>query len=613
MNPRFRIVILFVLLLLFTVSVRLAYLQLLPNEYKKDAEINALTKEYITPPRGFIYDRKGKLLASNQPVYSVWVTPAATQALDTLRLAKLLGMDPALLRKKIRRAYRYSRVKASMIANGYLKTDIAPFLEFQYDFPGFKVKRGHLRKYHTKHAANVLGYLQEVGPNLVKKSSFYRQGDWVGVSGLEKYYEKILRGKKGVRYFERDKYNRITRSYAGGKNDTMPVPGKDLHTTIDIALQAFIDSLMQNKHGAVVVLEPATGEVLALVTAPSYDPELLTRRERNKYIKQWLNDKVNKPLFDRSLLGTYPPGSPFKLVNALVGQQSEAITPWTTFVCHHGFRFGNRFMRCHCGRNGPVNLSYAIPYSCNTFFSKTYLQILNRYGKSSLGQQKWAEAVKRFGLGKYLGYDLPVGSKGNIPDSSYYHRFFGHRYWRPMNIISNGIGQGQVLVTPIQMANMTAAIANRGWFFTPHFVKQIQDTVIPEKFRLPNSTGIRKSYFDPVVKGMREVYTKGTARYSEIPGLDICGKTGTSQNYILRDGQKIPLPDHSIFVAFAPMNKPRIVVSVFIENGGYGASLAAPIASLIIEKYLRGSISRTDLLQRVMQTDLTDIYKMKAQ
>ncbi len=612
MNNRFKLIVLLVLVLMLTVEARLAYLQLLPNAYKEEAVLNALTKEYITPPRGFIYDRKGRLLASNQPVYSVWITPSATRPFDTVRLAALLQMNVNELRRKIRRAYRYSRIKASMIANGYLKNDIAGFMALRHEFPGFSVQRGHMRKYHTAHAANVLGYLQEAGPALVSKDPFYRQGDWVGVAGLEKYYEKILRGRKGVRYFERDKYNRITRPYANGRRDTAAVPGKDLHISIDIDLQAFIDTLMQGKHGAVVVLDPATGEVLSLVTAPSYDPELLTRRDRNKFIGRWLKDKVNKPLFDRSLLGTYPPGSPFKLVNALVGQQTGAIRPWTTYVCHHGFRYGNRFMRCHCGRNGPVNLAYAIPYSCNTYFSKTYLQIINSYGSAPLGQQKWAEAVGRFGLGHYLGYDLPVGSKGNIPDSSYYHHYFGHRRWKAMNIISNGIGQGQVLVTPIQLANMAAAIANRGWYYTPHFVREIQDTVLPARFRTKHFTGIDSMYFAPVIRGMREVFTKGTARYSEVPGLDICGKTGTSQNFIRRDGKKIPLPDHSIFVAFAPMHHPRIVVSVFIENGGYGATLAGPIAALIIEKYLRGHITRTDLLEWVRKADLTDIYQMKA-
>ena len=611
MNNKLKVLIGVFLVLFLVIEARLFWLQNTPNRYKQEAILNALTKEYITPPRGFIYDRKGRLLVSNQPVYSVWFTPAKSRAFDTLQVARLLDLDTALLRKRIRKAYRYSRVKPSMIASGYLKNDIASFKTLLFKFPGFEIRENQIRKYHTKHAANVLGYLQEVDEKLLKKDPYYRQGDWAGVTGLEKYYEKILRGKKGVKYYERDKLNRIIKSYKDGLWDTLPQPGKDIQIGLDIELQAFIDTLMQGKHGAVVAIEPETGEILALVTAPSYDPELMTRRDRNKYIARWLKDKVHQPLFDRALIGAYPPGSPFKLLNALVGLQTGAITSATHYVCHHGFKYGNRYMRCHCGANGPVYLDYAIPYSCNTFFSKTYLNIIDRGGTPPHGVNQWASMVKSFGLGDFLGYDLPIGRRGNIPDSAYYRRFFGHNRWRSMNIISNGIGQGQILVTPIQLANMTAAIANRGYYYTPHLAIRIQDTTIDARFKQKHRTAIDSIYFERVIRGMHEVYTKGTARYSQIPGLEICGKTGTAENFILKDGEKIKMPDHSIFVAFAPKDHPKIAVSVFIENGGYGASLAAPIASLVIDKYLNDTISRPDLYRRVTETDLYPVYEMK--
>ncbi len=611
MNGKFKIIVAFLMLLFLTVEARLYWLQNTQNTYKEQATLNALTKEYINPARGFIYDRKGRLLVSNQPVFSIWFTPAQSRAFDTLALARLAGMDTVELKKKIRRAYRYSRVKPSMIASGYLKTDISPLRAVLFRFPGFEIRKNQIRKYHTSHAANVLGYLQEVNERMLRRDPFYRQGDWAGVTGLEKYYEKILRGKKGVRYYERDKLNRIIKSYKNGLWDTLPVPGKDLRISIDIDLQAFIDTLMAGKHGAVVAIEPSSGEILALVSAPSYDPELLTRRDRNKYIAEWLRDKVHQPLFDRALIGAYPPGSPFKLVNALVGLQTGQIDRGTHYVCHHGFKYGNRFMRCHCGANGPVYLSYAIPYSCNTFFSKTYLKIIDAASTPAEGVQRWSDMVRSFGLGDFLGYDLPVGRRGNIPDSSYYHRYFGHRRWKSMNIISNGIGQGQILTTPIQMANLTAAIANRGFYYTPHLAVEIQDTVIDPRFRRKHLTAVDSAYFEPVIRGMREVYEKGTARYSRIPGLDMAGKTGTSENFIIRNGQKVKMPDHSIFVAFAPADRPRIAVSVFIENGGYGANVAAPIASLVIDKYLNDTISRRDLYERVRHINLYPIYESK--
>ncbi len=612
MSKQTKIVLLFFVLLFFLILARLSQLQLYENSYKTLAKINSLIKEKIPAPRGKIYDRNGKLLVSNQPVYSLYVIPSQLSSFDTIKLLNILHIDKETFLNKLEKAKKYSLYKASPVSEQYFIDEIAPLKEIIYQFPGFFIKKSHTRKYHTTHAANILGYLHEVGPVLLKKDAFYEPGDLTGASGIEKYYETILRGKKGVRYYNRDKLNRKTSPYLNGKWDSLPVPGKDIHLSIDIELQAFIDTLMQGKHGAVVVLNPENGEILSLVSAPGYDPAVFTGRNKQLILKSLLQDKLNKPLYDRSILGTYPPGSPFKLINALVGLQTGAVTASTYYICHHGFRYGNRFMRCHCGANGrPVHLNYAIPYSCNTFFSKTYLKILDSYPNPRIGIQKWSEYVKSFGLGNYLGVDLPTGRKGNVPDSTYYNRFFGNKRWRSMYTISNGIGQGQILVTPIQMANMTAAIANKGYYYIPHLAKKIENDSISEKFKTPKKTLIDTSYFEPVIQGMWKVYTHGTARFNRVKDIEICGKTGTSENYARIDGKKIQLPDHSIFVAFAPKDKPEIVVSIFIENGGYGSVLASPIATLIIEKYLKGRITRTDLYNRVIATDLNEIYKYK--
>ncbi len=612
MAKQTKIFIVLLFLLFLTVSIRLGLLQLRDNPYKELARVNSLIKEYVPAPRGKIYDRNGKLLVSNQPVYSVYVIPSRLEAFDTLKLIRLLDMDKKTFIKRLHRAKRYSMFKASPVSEEYLMPEIAPLREIIYEFPGFFIKKSHIRKYHTRHAANVLGYLQEVHPELLKKDPFYEPGDRVGVAGIEKYYEKKLRGVKGVKYYNRDKLNRKTSSYLDGQRDKAPVPGKDITLSIDIELQAFIDTLMQNKHGAVVVLDPDNGEVLALVSAPSYAPDIFIQRNRNIIIQSLLRDKLHKPLYDRSILGTYPPGSPFKLINALVGLQEGVITSGTYYICNHGFSYGNRFMKCHCGANGrPVGLGYAVPFSCNTFFSKSYLKMLDYNGNPREGIQRWSNYVKSFGLGDYLGIDLPTGRKGNVPDSAYYNRFFGHNKWRGTYVISNAIGQGQILVTPLQMANMTAAIANRGFFFTPHLAVSIENDSIPSQFKIKRKTLIDKRHFEPVIEGMHRVYTVGTAQSLRIPDIDICGKTGTAENFTRINGKKVQLPDHSIFVAFAPKERPEIVVSVFIENGGYGSRLAGPIASLIIEKYLKGKISRTDLYDKVVTTDLYHIYEYK--
>ncbi len=612
MNQKAIVVIFLILLTSITIIGRLFYLQILDKEYKDLALKNAVKKEYIIPERGYIYDRNKKLLVSNLPIYDIMAIPKQMRAFDTIEFLKYTGINKETLIKALKRAKKYSRSKASLIVPKLYKNEIALLQEKIYKFPGFFIQRRAIRKYHTKSAANVLGFIREVNERELKKDPFYMPGDLIGKAGVEKSYEKVLRGKKGVRYFLTDKFNRKIGRYKNGKYDTQSEVGKDLQLSIDIDLQIFGDSLMQNKRGAIIAIEPATGEILALVTAPSFPPEFLSGRNSSKNFNKLFRDKINNPLLDRGLQGEYPPGSPFKMLNGLIGLQEQVIEPWTGFVCNHGFSYGRHsHMYCHCGANGrKVHLPWAIERSCNTFFSKSYLNIIKKYATTAEGLNIWHDYLARFGLGHYLHTDLPVGSKGFIPDSKFYDHYYGKGRWYASYTISNGIGQGEVLTTPIQLANVAAAIANRGYYYTPHIIRRINDSQkdIDSFYLKPKQTGIDAKYFKQIIDGMAAVYKYGTARNSQLPDIELCGKTGTSENKTRINGRIIKLPDHSIFMAFGPKDKPKIAVTVFVENGGYGATVAAPIATLIIEKYLRGNITRTDLLNRVLKTDLTYIY-----
>ncbi len=608
----------FIFLILFTALIilgRLFYLQVLDQQYKDLALRNAVKKEYIIPERGYIYDRKKRLLVSNLPVYDVMVIPKQLKTFDTLRFLKYTGIDKNTLLKALKKAKNYSWNKASLVVAKLYKDEIAFFQEKIYKFPGFFIQRRAIRKYHTHSAANVLGFIREVNEKELKKDPFYMPGDLIGKAGVEKSYEKVLRGKKGVKYFLTDKYNRKIGTYKNGRYDTLAQVGKDLRLSIDIKLQEFGDSLMQGKRGAIIAIEPKTGEILALITAPSYSPSYLSGRNSSKNFNTLFRDKKNNPLLDRGLQGEYPPGSPFKMLNGLIGLQEGVIKPQTYFICNHGFYYGkHNHMFCHCGAAGRrVYLPWAIEKSCNTYFAKSYLNIINHYASPGEGLDIWQGYLKKFGLGQYLHTDLPVGSKGFIPNSRFYDKYYGKGRWSGSYTISNGIGQGEVLTTPIQLANVTAAIANRGFFYTPHVIKKIDEktTGIDKRYLTPKQTGIDAENFRDIIKGMIDVYQKGTARYSNLKDIVLAGKTGTSENKTRIDGKIVKLPDHSIFMAFGPVENPKIAVTVFVENGGYGASIAAPIATLMIEKYLRGYITRNDLLQRIMHTDLTKTYDLK--
>ncbi|HFS67520.1 MAG TPA: penicillin-binding protein 2 [Flavobacteriia bacterium] len=611
MNKRSYLLFGFVITIGLLFTIRLFYLQIINNSFKQQAIDNSIKKKYLYPERGYIYDRNGKLLVANQTSYDLMVIPRDVKTLDTTEFCKLLHIDKKSFEKRLRKAKRYSKKAPSVFIKQLSKADFAYLQEKLYKFNGFYIQKKPIRNYPINSAANVVGYISEVNERLLKKNKYYHQGELIGIAGVEKSYEKFLRGKKGIKRYQTDTYGRTISSYKNGKSDILPQNGKDLTLTIDSDLQQFGEKLLQNKRGAIVALDPKTGEILSLVTAPSYNPNDMVGRKRSKYSYKYMNDKFDQPMFDRSLQAQYAPGSTFKMLNGLIGLEEQVITPFSTYPCYHGYRYGrrkNEFMGCHCGTNGLVSFNRAIYRSCNSFFANAYKKSIEKYVSPKVGMDNWSKHVKSFGLGNYLGVDLPVGKKGLIPNSKFYDKFYPSFSWRAASTISNAIGQGQVETTPIQLANMTAAIANKGYFITPHIVKAIQDTIIDKKFTTKKYTSIDTVYFDPVIKGMQDVFEKGTGKYAKIKGMHMAGKTGTVQNFIKRDGEKIALQDHSIFIAFAPVENPKIAVAVFIENGGFGSTYAAPIASLVIEKYLNGKITRKALNKKIQDASLYNEY-----
>jgi len=590
---------------------RLFYLQIVEDSFKDQSESNAYKRERLYPERGHIYDRNQQLLVANQPSYDLMVIPRKVKPFDTMQLCDLLAIDKEKLIKQLKKARRYSpRLPSSVVAQ-MSKIEYASLQEKIRKFKGFYIQKRSARDYQTSIGANVLGYIAEVNQKKIMDDPYYQSGDLYGKSGVEQSYEEILRGKKGVEYIQKDKFNRDIGSYKNGTLDTLPENGKDIAITIDAVLQQYGEQLMVNKRGGIIAIEPSTGEILSLVSAPSYNPALLVGRQRSKNFNKLYLDSVAKPLFDRSLQGQYPPGSPFKLLNALIALEEGVVNESTRVTCRHGLHYGaRRPFGCHCPFGTSNNLNRAIFESCNAYFGKTYLNILNKYPNANIGVQKWSEHAKSFGLGKFLNNDLSVGKSGRIPDSMYYNRAYGKGRLRSTYIISNSIGQGEVETTPIQLANMTAAIANRGYYYTPHIVKDIKGESIAEKFTTKHVTTISAEHFDPVIQGMFDVYEKprGTGYRSRIKGIEICGKTGTSEVYTKIGGVKTQLDDHSIFVAFAPKDNPKIAIAVFVEHGFWGGRWAAPIASLMIEKYLKGTISRKDLEERMLNGSLKHVY-----
>ncbi len=587
---------------------RLFYLQVYNQDTYDLYEDNAIRKVYDYPKRGYVFDRNGTLLVANQPSYDVMVIPREVKPLDTLEFCSLLKITKEDFISTYDKAYHYSPRLPSVFVPQLSKEDYAVLQEKLRKFQGFYIQKRTLRDYQTTIGANVLGDIGEVNTSTIEKDPYYKMGDLIGKQGIEISYEEVLRGVKGIKFIQKDRFNRDIGPYKNGIYDTLPQPGKDITITIDAKLQEYGELLMKHKRGGIIAIEPSSGEILAMVSAPSYNPNLLVGRDRSKNFTNLYRDSIAKPLYDRGLLAQYPPGSPFKVLNALIGLQEHAVTTEDRFGCRMGYYLGSyRLTGCH-SHPSPLSMNDGIAQSCNAYFVNVYRRIIDKVGDPAKGLDVWSNHVKSFGLGNYLGYDLKIGSKGRIPDSKYYDKAYGEGRWGSTYIVSNAIGQGEVEATPIQLANMAAAIGNRGYFFTPHIIKKIEGQSIDEKYTKPNYTTIDKEYFEPVVHGMFDVYNKGTASTLRVPGIDICGKTGTAENFVKINGVKTQLTDHSIFVAFAPKDNPKIALAVFVENGYWGSRFAGRIASLMIEKYLKGTITRTDMENWILTHSLEDEY-----
>jgi penicillin-binding protein 2 len=588
--------------------VRLFSLQVLDNDYKRFADNNAFLKKIQYPSRGLIYDRNGKLMVYNQPAYDVMMIVREVQSFDTLDFCKTVGITRQQFDKRMedmknsRLNPGYSSYTPQTFMTQLSAQDYGRLQEKLYRFPGFFIQNRMLRQYAYPVAANVLGNIREVSPRDIERDDYYIRGDYTGDLGVERSYEPVLRGEKGVEILLRDAHGRIKGKYEDGMFDVSPVSGKNLKLSIDADLQAYGEELMKNKIGAIVAIEPSTGEILALVSSPTYDPSSLVGRERGKNYAR-LNRDPYKPLFDRALLAAYPPGSTFKPTQGLIFLQEGIITPNTMYSCMHGFVAGRLKVGCHA-HESPLSLLPALRTSCNAYFCyglRAMIDNRKKYGSPAKAFNLWKDYLVSMGYGYRLGVDLPGESRGFIPNSAYYSKAYGENRWSALTIISVAIGQGEVLATPIQIANLAATIANRGYFYTPHVVKEIQDTVLNPEYTVAKHTRVDKHYYDYIVEGMRMAVLGGTCRIGAIPGIDVCGKTGTAQN---PHGK-----DHSAFMGFAPMDNPKIAIAVYVENAGFGATFGVPIGSLMMEKYLTGKISpeRQYLESRMLESN-TIIY-----
>ncbi len=580
-------------IIVFTAIVfiaKLYYIQVKSPKYKLSAENNAFRHVTQYPARGVIFDRNGKLLVFDEASYDIKAIPNRVSPFDTSLLAKLLDIDEASIKKSLKSNKRLP----VLIARQMSLKQYAVFQEYMYRFPGFYAERRTLRNYPDSIAAHVLGYVGEVDKSEIAKDSYYRSGDYIGKSGIEKNYEKYLRGKKGVKIFVVDVHNSIQGSYKNGAYDTLAVAGKNITSTLDADLQKYGEKLMQNKLGGIVAIEPESGEILALVSSPSYNPNLFVGQNLAKNFQAVANSP-NKPLYNRAIKSLYPPGSTFKTVSALIALQEKVIKPNTVFVVN-GYNTGSHIVHDHVF--GPVSLVKSIQSSSNAYYCHVFKNIITdkKYGAWDVAYENWRQHLHKFGLGIKLGTDLAYESKGLIYPATYFDKYYGKGRWNHNTIISLAIGQGELGFTPLQIANMTAAIANRGYYIVPHIVKKIDSSEINKLYTVRKNTGIDVKYFPVVIEGMEKVVTAGTARSAYVEGLDICGKTGTAQN---PHGD-----DHSIFIAFAPKENPKIAVAVYVENAGYGSTWAAPIASLMIEKYLTDSISRPYVEKRILEGNL---------
>ncbi|MFP4064844.1 MAG: penicillin-binding protein 2 [Bacteroidales bacterium] len=573
--------------------VQLFMLQIADPSYKTSALSNYLRYMTDYPSRGLIYDRNGELLVYNEAHYDLMVIPGQVSEIDTLEFCKLLGIDVATFESRMLQARQYSRFRPSVFERQISKTSFASFQEKLFRYPGFFVQPRTLRKYTYPIATHTFGYVGEAGPNVINNDPYYRPGDYIGISGVERAYEEQLRGQKGVRIRMVDVHNRDAGPFQEGRFDTLAVAGKDLYTTLDAELQVYGERIMQNKRGSIVAIEPSTGEILSLVTSPAFDPGLLVGRERTRNYRMLQNDSLN-PLFNRALMAQYPPGSVFKIINTLIALQEEVITPYTSYNCSGIYHTSGISIRCR-SHPSPVNAISSIQHSCNTFSSIIFQNTINQSKFESIQEslQQWRDYVTSFGLGAPFGSDLSHELAGQVATPDYYDRIYGSNGWRSQTILSLGIGQGELGVTPVQLANMSAAVANRGYYITPHVVKAIGNPDNKNnQFGLANNIDIDRDHFETMAEAMHQVMADGTGSFSAIPDIEIAGKTGTVQN---PHGE-----NHSVFVAFAPVEDPQIAISVVVENAGHGSVWAAPIASLMIEKYLTREVNRAWFEQRIL-------------
>jgi penicillin-binding protein 2 len=594
MDHRYRIITYIIISVAFVYLLRLFQLQVLDSSYKESAEKNALRRITEHPARGLVYDRNDSLLVYNDAAYDLMVIPKEMREFDTVDLCRILNINKEELMRRIEKARKHSVMLPNLVAQQMSKANYGYLQEKMYKFPGFFVQNRTLRHYPKSIAAHILGYVGEVDEKILEDEEYYQMGDYIGISGIEKAYEQELRGTKGKRVILVDVHNRERGSYRNGEEDEPSVQGLSLWSTLDMQLQEYGEKLMENKRGSIVAIEPATGEILCIVSTPTYDPNLLVGSVRSKNYNALLQDTKRIPLFNRALQAMYPPGSTFKLANGLIALQEGVIIPKTVYSCGGGYKMGAHTVKCHPHAGNP-DLIYAISTSCNAYFCRTYYNTLSnrkKYKTIQEAYQAWKNHINDLGFGVKFDTDLPYELRGIIPSVE----FFDKRYrksWNGNSVVSMGIGQGEAAVTPIQMANFLAIIANRGFYYKPHVIKAIGTKDTPnERYAEIIHCGFDEKHFDVIIEGMEQVMLAGTGRSAQIPGIKMLGKTGTAQN---PHGK-----DHSVFVCIAPKDEPEIVVFCLVENGGFGATVAAPIASLITEFYLNKEIKRKDLEQRII-------------
>lgn len=583
------------------IVIQLFNIQIIDKEYKITASNNAFRYDIRYPARGIIYDRNGKILVGNETAYDIMITPYEVKNPDTLDICRIFDLNIEDVRKTLK-DYRKFRRRVGYQTFPFVKqispAQYAIFLEKSYKFPGFSAVSRTIRNYPYNACGNLLGYITEVDTSFMRKNPEYKRGDYVGRTGMEQSYEGIVRGEKGYNIFLRDVHNKVQSSFSNGKYDKEAIPGKNIISSIDAELQQYVESLMVNKVGSVVAIEPSTGEILTLVSSPGIDVSKLA--SINKFYNEIIEDPL-KPMFNRAVMAPYPPGSVFKLVNGLIALQEGVIDTTITYPCNGGYRVG-RGIACHI-HPSPTDLTTSIMMSCNAYYANAFRRIIDNpaYPNVATAFSKWKEYVESFGFGTKLGSDLPSEQAGILPSTKLYDKIHGKNRWKSLSIISLSIGQGEIGTTPLHLANLAATIANRGYYYTPHMVKGAHDTTIAADYTQKHYTKVDPENFKKIIHGMYLAVNAppgsgATGRSAAVPGLEICGKTGTAQN---PHGK-----DHAVFICFAPKNNPKIAVAAYIENAGFGGTWAAPIASLLVERYLTGKVDRTDLEAFIISSNL---------